>query len=202
MARPHSGGVVRLIQTLWDAGTAASLNDAELLGRFLRRDAIAEAAFAALVRRHAPMVLRVCRDVTGDPHDAEDAAQVTFLVLALKARSIRRGETLANWLFGTARRVAARGSATRPAAAVTSGDTPSRRGATSVGGYRGSDGVGRSIRGAGPFARCYRAADRPVRPGGPDPRPGRRALGCPLRTLQTRLYRGRERLRERLIRVA
>ena len=96
MARPHSGGVVRLIQRLWDSGTAASLDDAALLGSFLRRDAIAEEAFAALVRRHAPMVLRVCRDVTGDSHDAEDAAQVTFPILARKADSIRRGETLAN----------------------------------------------------------------------------------------------------------
>src|SRR5690348_6975423 len=108
MAQAGAGEVVQLIQTLWDAGTVASLDDAELLGRFLGREATAEAAFAALVHRHAPMVLRVCRDVIGDPHDAQDAAQVTFLVLARKAHSIRRGEALANWLFGTARRVSAR----------------------------------------------------------------------------------------------
>src|SRR5689334_10223598 len=108
MAEAGTGGVVRLIQTLWNEGTVASLDDAELLGRFVGRDATAEAAFAALVRRHAPMVLRVCRDVTADPDDAQDGAQVTFLVLARKAHSIRRGEALASCLFGTARRVAAR----------------------------------------------------------------------------------------------
>ena len=108
MGKSGSGEVVRLIKTLWDVGRVGSLDDAELLGRFLRRDAIAEAAFAVLVQRHVPMVLRVCRDVTGDPDDAQDAAQVTFLILAQKARSIRRGKALANWLFGTARRVAAR----------------------------------------------------------------------------------------------
>ena len=108
MAKLDTAGVVRLIETLWDVGTVAAVDDSELLGRFLRRDGHAEAAFAALVERHAPMVLRVCRDVTGDPHDAQDAAQVTFLILAQKARFIRRGDALTNWLFGTARRVAAR----------------------------------------------------------------------------------------------
>jgi len=102
MGNAGTGGVVRLIQVLLDEGTVASLDDAELLRRFLRRDRHAEAAFAALVERYAPMVLRVCRDVTGDIHDAQDAAQVTFLILARKAGSIRRGEALSNWLFGTA----------------------------------------------------------------------------------------------------
>src|SRR5262249_11951198 len=69
--------------------------DAVLLDRFVRkRD---ETAFAALVRRHAPMVLGVCRRVLRDAHEAEDAAQAVWLVLARKAATIRRRETLAAW---------------------------------------------------------------------------------------------------------
>ena len=52
------------------------------------------------------MVLRVCRRILADPNDAEDAFQVTFLVLARKARSIARRERLANWLYGVAVRSA------------------------------------------------------------------------------------------------
>ena len=195
MQQAGAGGVVRLIQSLWDAGTVASMNNAGLLGRFLGRDAIAEAAFAALVRRHAPMVLRVCRDVTGDPHDAEDAAQATFLVLARTAGSIRRGDSIANWLFGTAR---ASPPAVRDAARRRRHErryAESAR-ASSVGGYRGQrSGMGRSVRGAGPLPDRYRAPIVLCDLEGLTHEQAAVSLVCPSRTLQTRLYRGRERLR-------
>ena len=203
MQETGAGGVVRLIQTLWDAGTVASLDDAELLGRFLGRDAIAEAAFAALVHRHAPMVLRVCRDVTGNPHDAEDAAQVTFLVLARHARSIRRGESLANWLFGTARRVAAR--AVRDSIRRRRHE---RRYAETVAVHRVSEDpvVGSDGEWAGMYEELGRLPDRYRAPivlcdlEGLTHEQAAVAVGCPTRTLQTRLYRGRDRLRARLVR--
>jgi RNA polymerase sigma factor (sigma-70 family) len=78
--------------------------DAALLGRFVRaRDGD---AFAALVRRHWPMVWRVCRRVLHDAHEAEDAAQAAFLVLARKAAAIHRPDRLAAWLHGTAHHLA------------------------------------------------------------------------------------------------
>ena len=82
------------------------MSDRELLSRFVgSRD---EAALEHLVIRHAPMVLDICRRALHDPHAAEDAFQATFLVLVRKAHRIGRGELLANWLYGVARRTAAR----------------------------------------------------------------------------------------------
>jgi RNA polymerase sigma factor (sigma-70 family) len=74
--------------------------DAHLLDLFVRqRDG---AAFEALVRRHGPMVLGVCRRVLGNSHDAEDAFQAVFLVLTRKAASIRPRRMVGNWLYGVA----------------------------------------------------------------------------------------------------
>ncbi len=78
----------------------AGLTDGQLLTRFLGgRD---EASFTALVRRHGPMVLGVCRRVLHDFHDAEDAFQATFLVLAAKASSVMRQDSVGYWLYTVA----------------------------------------------------------------------------------------------------
>jgi len=115
MANARSEDVLREIRTLFEAGTAAGLTDAQLLERFVASRAeaseatdAAEAAFAALVARHGPMVLGVCRRVLSRPDDVEDAFQATFLVLVRRAGSVRVGDSLGRWLHGVARRVAAK----------------------------------------------------------------------------------------------
>jgi RNA polymerase sigma-70 factor (ECF subfamily) len=92
---------LRRVAFLQDGG---DLTDGQLLECFIaRRD---ETAFEVLVKRHSPMVLGVCRRVLGNPHDAEDAFQATFLVLVRKATSIRPREMVGNWLYGVAYRAA------------------------------------------------------------------------------------------------
>jgi RNA polymerase sigma factor (sigma-70 family) len=95
---------------LFEVGTVAGMSDGELLDRFLARRTIgaeaAEIAFGAIVERHGSMVLRVCRGRLGDEHDAQDAFQATFLILARKAGSIRNRDSASSWLQGVARRVA------------------------------------------------------------------------------------------------
>jgi RNA polymerase sigma factor (sigma-70 family) len=87
------------------------LTDRQLLTRFAAaRD---EAAFATLVRRHGPMVLGVCRRMLRDFHEAEDAFQATFLVLARKSASLVVADSLGCWLYGVAYRTALQANVTR-----------------------------------------------------------------------------------------
>jgi RNA polymerase sigma factor (sigma-70 family) len=109
MASNSSDSMHRQAQRLFNLGTLGSMNDAQLLDWFIsERDDAREAAFEELMIRHGPMVFRVCRRVLRDTHDSEDAFQATFLVLAHRARSLRRRESVASWLFGVAYRVASR----------------------------------------------------------------------------------------------
>ena len=80
----------RDLQTLFRVGVTAAMSDQQLLEQFLaRRGSEGENAFAALVDRHGPMVWRVCRRALADHNDAEDAFQVTFLVLAARRDRLR-----------------------------------------------------------------------------------------------------------------
>ena len=103
------GMVLQQLDRLFRDGTLAGLGDGQLLERYrTRRD---EAAFAALVELHGPMVLGLCRRYLRDPRDIEDAFQATFLVLVRKAAGIRDGGLLANWLYGVAVRAGIAGLA-------------------------------------------------------------------------------------------
>ena len=195
------GGVRESLQTLFGVGTLSGLTDGQLLERFARGRggaAESEAAFTMLVQRHGPMVLGVCRAVLGNRHDAEDACQATFLVLAQRAGLIRRSDSVASWLYGVARRVAL--GARRQAARRREGER--RRLART--------GVAEPVAPppAEPWPELYEELDRLPEPfraavvlcdlEGHSYEQAAGVLHCPVGTIQSRLARGRQRLRRRL----
>ena len=100
MATGRMSEVIHHLRRLSLVREMAGLTDGQLLDDYnSRRD---EAALAALVRRHGPMVWGVCRRILHNYHDAEDAFQAAFLVFVRKAKSIASKELLANWLYGVA----------------------------------------------------------------------------------------------------
>src|SRR5262249_37021487 len=94
-----------------EAAAAGEPADDVLLERFTAQRE--QAAFEALVQRHGPMVLGVCRRVLGHEQDAEDAFQAVFCVLARKAGSIRRGRAVGGWLYAVACRIARQAKASQ-----------------------------------------------------------------------------------------
>ena len=190
--------VLKGLHTLFQVGTAGGLTDGQLIERFLSQcDDAGEAAFRALVTRHAPMVLRICRDVVGDWHEAEDASQATFIVLACNAGSIRKRHSVASWLFGVACRVAAQAKA-KAARRRRHEERSAELAATRIARedqhmpwlelYEEIDRLPERLR--GPLVLCYlKGHTQPE---------AAALLRCPVRTLQNRLARGQERLRSRL----
>ena len=193
--------VLRHLQTLYRCGVTGHQSDEQLLERFLaRRDEAAEEAFTAIVQRHGPMVLGVCLRVLGDRHEAEDAFQATFLVLARKAASVIRRDKVANWLYGVACRTAkqARGrTARRRAREERVGMSPH---------IEPSDGdLGDELRGIldEELARLparYRAPIVLCELEGLSRQEAARRLGVPEGTISSRLARAKSQLRDRLAR--
>jgi RNA polymerase sigma factor (sigma-70 family) len=201
VAKGQNGTVVRLVRTVFSAGTFAGESDGQLLARFATRGGdTAELAFSALVERHGPMVLRVCRAILRDEHDAQDAFQATFLVLARKAGALWARDSLGPWLYGVAFRTA---SCARSAAIVRRGHErrAAERTTPVVVAEEDRDDLGRVVheeirrlpeRYRRPILLCYfeglthdQAASR---------------LAWPVGTVRSRLARARERLRTRLTR--
>jgi RNA polymerase sigma factor (sigma-70 family) len=192
-AVPLSKAVRQLRGALARQG-AAGLTEAELWeGYVQRRD---ESAFAALLRRHGPMVLGVCRRILRHEQDAEDAFQATFLVLVRRAASVRP-RTLANWLHGVACRTAleARGAAAKrrakEAKAPPRSVTP--------------EGPGAELwpvldQELGRLAEKYRAVVVLCDLEGQTRKEVARQLGCAEGTVASRLARGRSILARRLAR--
>jgi RNA polymerase sigma factor (sigma-70 family) len=106
MPNGQLSAVVAYLRRVTTPRAEADATDAQLLERFVaRRD---EAAFAALLRRHGPLVWGVCRRLLPQTADAEDAFQATLLVFARRARSISKRASVRSWLYTVARRVALR----------------------------------------------------------------------------------------------
>ncbi len=211
MSNGTSTLLARQIGALYSGGSAVGLSDRQLLERFA--EARDEAAFAALVARHGPTVLGICRRHLGDHQHAEDAFQAVFLVLARKAGSLREPELLGNWLYGvalrtarTARaRLARRRRVEEEAAGAESG---SGSGSSSGPGSFGA--VDRSFLDGEQAEALHREIDRLP---GPFRLPvvlcyfegltldeAARRLSWPVGTLRSRLARPREKLRRGLVR--
>jgi RNA polymerase sigma factor (sigma-70 family) len=196
-------GEGRLRHLIWGLRRAVAppgggLTDAELLRRWVaRRD---QAAFETLLWRHGPAVLGVCRRILHDVHDAEDAAQATFLVLARKAGSVGRRQAVAAWLHTVAYRVALRARTRRPHATALSapelGALPARP---------TEDPVWRDLRPVldeeiSRLPEKYRAPFVLCCVEGRTNEEAAREMACPVGTVLSRLSRARERLRQRLTR--
>jgi RNA polymerase sigma factor (sigma-70 family) len=207
MAIGPNGAIQRHLRTLFNVGTFGTLTDGQLLDRFAAgRDEAAEMAFAALVERHGPMVLRVCRSVLRDEHDAQDAFQATFLVLVRRSGSLWVGDSLGPWLHGVARRVAsvARSAASRrrrherkAAERVVPGGFAPEPGPERAGDLELEQALHEEI---GRLPERYRAAVVHCLLEGLTHEQAARSLGWPVGTVKSRLAQGRERLRLRLIR--
>ena len=201
MRNPRQGTVVaRQVRTLLDDGAAGGLTDAELLERFATRGGdAAQAAFAALVERHGPMVLRACRSILRDPHRAQDAFQATFLLLARRAGSLWVRDSLAPWLHSVACRVSsgARAAEGRRRALERRAAGRASRSAAEPPRDDLAPALHEEVerlpdRLKAPVVLCYleglthdQAAEH---------------LHCPVGTVRSRLARGRERLRRALVR--
>jgi RNA polymerase sigma factor (sigma-70 family) len=158
-----------------------------------------EAAFRALVIRHGPMVLGVCRRILDDPHAAEDAFQATFLVLVKKARTLRNSDRVTSWLYGVAQRVARKAKAESARRRVVE----SRLVPGEVQGF--VDHAQAELRAVideeiGRLPERYRLPLILCHLEGMRHHEAAKRLGCPVGTVESRLSRARDQLRARLVR--
>ncbi|APW61198.1 sigma-70 family RNA polymerase sigma factor [Paludisphaera borealis] len=199
-ARVQRDVVVQQVCTLFTLGTIDGMTDGRLLERFTTfADESAEAAFSALVERHGPMVLRVCRSVLRDRHDAEDAFQATFLVMVRRARSLWVRDSLGPWLYQVAHR-----TATRARTVETQRRRRERKAAFGLVAEveeRPPDDLDEALHEeVARLPERYRAAVVLCLLEGLPHEQAARRLGWPVGTVQSRLARGRERLKRSLTR--
>jgi RNA polymerase sigma factor (sigma-70 family) len=203
MANGNLGVVFRQFERLFAAGSVAGLTEGQLVERFARQGD--EAAFEAIVARHGPMVLGICRRVLRDPGDVEDAFQATFLVLVRKAGSLRRRDLLGNWLFGVASRVALRARAVAARRQAAEGSSAAIEPTAPASGEDPGASADRECRAIlheelGRLPAKYRSPVLLCYLEGLSHEEAARQLGWPLGTVKGRLARARELLRRRLTR--
>jgi RNA polymerase sigma factor (sigma-70 family) len=199
--------VANELRAIFDGGTVAGLSDSQLLERFTsRRSEEAEPAFAALVARHGPMVFSVCQGSLGNTHDAEDAFQATFVVLARKAGSLWKPELLGPWLHGvashSARRLKEKNTRRRrhEAEAAMSGKLPEAHAEQHARAIAQTDEIDILHQEIERLPGRYRTAIVLCDLEGLTHEEAARRLGRPVGTISARLSRARQRLRGRLSR--
>ncbi|WP_435021184.1 RNA polymerase sigma factor [Tundrisphaera sp. TA3] len=198
MANGRGGAALGSIGSVFGVGASAGLDDARLIERFLAgRGEAAEAAFEALVIRHGPMVLGVCRRTLRDADAAQDAFQATFLVLATRAGSIRCRDGLAGWLYGVARKVATRAKADAARRRLREREAGTQLRPEPSPGPE-PDELAALFEEINRLPGTYRDPVILCHLDGMTYEAAARELGCPLGTLSIRLKRARERLRTRL----
>jgi RNA polymerase sigma factor (sigma-70 family) len=196
MTTTHAGIVLRHLHRALAAPHGDALPDRLLLQRFVAgRD---EVAFAALVRRHGPLVLGVCRRVLGCVQDAEDAFQATFLVLARKAATVRRHQSLAGWLHRVAYHLAVRARTQAAARRRHERQAPPRRAGDPLEELTGRELLAALDEELRALPACYREPLVLCHLQGRTRDEAAAALGCSASTLKRRLAAGRHRLRSRL----
>ncbi|MGH7222680.1 MAG: sigma-70 family RNA polymerase sigma factor, partial [Gemmataceae bacterium] len=183
-----------------DARTLAEAADADLLARFAGQHD--QVAFAALLRRHGPMVLNVCRRLLHHTEDAEDVFQAVFLLLARKAASIRKRDAVGSWLYGVAYRLASKARARRLRRQAHEKQAGLRKHSESQPSVKAAwQQVQATLHEAlGQLPEKYRAVLVLCYLEGLSHEEAARQLACPLATLRSRLARGREKLRVTLAR--
>jgi RNA polymerase sigma factor (sigma-70 family) len=178
-----------------------AVTDAQLLERFLRQHD--EAAFELLMRRHVPLVFRVCRHVLHHTEDAEDALQATFLMLARKAGAISRRESVSGWLYTVAYRIALRAklkSAKRTHQQRPLEDVPDNESGNDPADRMACRELGQLLDSElSQIPEKYRVAFLLCHVEGKTRTEAAEYLGCPCGTLQSRVGRARRRLRDRLV---
>jgi RNA polymerase sigma factor (sigma-70 family) len=197
MAGGKTSGLLQHIRRLVGLAGGGDFTDGQLLEQFVAgRD---QAAFAALVGRHGPLVMSVCRRLLNQEQDAEDAFQATFLVLARRAAALNRQGSLGNWLYTVTYHTALKCRARRPVHESEVADMPAVQ---SQGDGEVSKQEMRSLldeelhrlplKYRAPLVLCYFQ--------GKSNEEAARELGCPAGSMSWRLAKGRELLRQRLAR--
>jgi RNA polymerase sigma factor (sigma-70 family) len=198
MSKAQLHTIIRHLNRSLSQAGEEGLTDGQLLENFVgRRD---EGAFELLVWRHGAMVLGTCRRLLRDAQEAEDALQATFLVLARKAGSIRRGQSVGGWLHRVATRLAFRTrtrAAKQPRCQPLEHDVPGPPSADELAWADLRPVLDEEVnrlpeKYRQPVVLCYLE--------GQTNEEAARRLGCPRGTILSRLARGRERLRSRLTR--
>jgi RNA polymerase sigma factor (sigma-70 family) len=201
MSRESMSEALRQIRTLHALGAVGGMTDAQLVERFLHSTGSdREDAFTALVQRHGPMILRVCRRMLPGSADTDDAFQAVFLVLARKAGSVRRVERLKPWLFGAAVRTAKEARRRVARRRAREGGTMDESKAMSKPDRETSELVSLLDEEINRLPARYREAVLLCELEGVSRQDAARQLGLPEGTLSSRLARGRTLLRSRLTR--